>query len=142
MGEGKGTRSIEHDDVQSANDGGDVSNVDADCKLDPDIAEDECGYPTIFGSILMNQVAVDEDGWPTIFGSILNGDGEFEGVNVDSMECDEDLPSIQLINPNVRSRKLEVKRVAKAKLAEDVANGVAPPIKKRLKAKRQLRKRP
>ena len=58
MGEGKGTRSTEHDDVQSANDGGDVSNVDADCKLDPDIAVDECGFPTIFGSILMSQVAV------------------------------------------------------------------------------------
>ena len=119
----------------SANDGGDVSNVDADCKLDPDIAVDECGFPTIFGSILMNQVAVDEDGWPTIFGSILNGDGEFEGMNVDSMENDEEWPSIQPINPNVRARKLEVNAAAKAKLEKDVANGVAPPIKKRLKTK-------
>ena len=141
MGEGKGTRSIEHDDVQSANDGGDVSNVDADCKLDPDIAVDECGFPTIFGSILMSQVAVDEDGWPTIFGSILNGDGEFEGVNVDSMECDQGLPSIQRINPNVRSRKLEVIAAAKAKLEKDVANGVAPPIKKRLKTKQPAQKK-
>ena len=71
--------------------------------------------PTIFGSILMNQVAVDEDGYPTIFGSILKGDCEFEDVNVDSMECDEELPNIQPINPNVRSRKLEVNGVAKAK---------------------------
>ena len=139
MGEGKGTRSIEHDDVQSANDGGDVSNVDADCKLDPDIAVDECGYPTTFRSILMNQVAVDEDGYPTIFGSILKGDGEFEGVNVDSMECDEGLPSIQPINPNVRARKLEVNGIAKAKLEQDVANGVAPPIKKRLKGKQAVK---
>ena len=142
MGQGKGTRSIEHDDVQSANDGGDVSNVDADCKLDPDIAVDECGYPTMFGSILMSQVAVDEDGYPTIFGSIIKGDGEFEGVIVDSMECDgvqalddESLQSIQPINPNVRSRKLEVNGVAKAKLEEDVANGVVPPVKKKLKGK-------
>ena len=141
MGEGKGTRSIEHDDVQSANDGGDVSNVDADCKLDPDIAVDECGFPTIFGSILMSQVAVDEDGWPTIFGSILNGDGEFEGVNVDSMECDQGLPSIQPINPNVRARKLEVHAAAKAKLEKDVANGVAPPIKKRLTTKQPAQKK-
>ena len=138
MGESKGTRSIEHDDVQDANDGGDVSNVDVDCKVDPDIAVDECGYPTIFGSILMSQVAVDEDGYPTIFGSILKGDGEFEGVNVDSMECDEGLPSIQPINPNVRARKLEVNGVAKAKLEEDVANGVAPAIKKRLKSKKAV----
>ena len=96
--------------------------------------------PTIFGSILKSQVAVDEDGWPTIFESILNGDGEFEGVNVDSMECDEGLPSIQPINPNVRARKLEVNGVAKAKLEEDVANGVAPPIKKRLKSKQAVKK--
>ena len=114
--------------------------MDADCKLDPDIAVDECGYPTIFGSILMSQVAVDEDGYPTIFGSILKGDGEFEGVNVDSMECDEGLPSIQPINPNVRARKLEVNGVAKAKLEEDVANGVAPPVKKRLKSKQAPKK--
>ena len=139
-GKGKGTRSIEHDDVQSANDGGDVSNVDADCKLDPDIAVDECGYPTLFGSILMSQVAVDEDGYPTIFGSILKGDGEVEGVHVDSMECDEALPSIQPINPNVRARKLEVNGVAKAKQDEDVAKGVAPPIKKRMKSKQAVKK--
>ena len=135
MGEGKGTLSTEDDDVQSANDGGDVSNVDADCKLDPDIAVDECGYPTIIGSILMSQVAVDEDGYPTIFGSIFKGDGEFEDVNVDSMECDEGLPYIQPINPNVRARKLEVNGVATAKVEEDVANGVAPPIKKAVKKK-------
>ena len=141
MGEGKGTRSTEHDDVQSANDGGDVSNVDADCKLDPDIAVDECGYPTIFGSILMSQVAVGEDRYPTIFGSILKGDGELEDVNVDSMECDEGLPCIQPINPNVRARKLEVNGVAKAKVEEDVANGVAPPIKKAVK-KKTLKKKP
>ena len=140
-GKGKGTRSIEHDDVQSANDGGDVSNVDADCKLDPDIAVDECGYPTLFGSILMSQVAVDEDGYPTIFGSILKGDGEVEGVHVDSMECDEALPSIQPTNPNVRARKLEVNGVAKAKQDEDVAKGVAPPIKKRLKRKQAVKKK-
>ena len=137
--EGKGTRSTEHDDVQSANDGGDVSNVDADCKLDPAIAVDECGYPTIFDSILMSQVAVDEDGYPTIFGSILKGDGEFEDVNVDSMECDEDLLSIQPINPNVRARKLEVNGVPKAKAEEDVANGVAPPIKKNMNSKQAVK---
>ena len=141
MGECKGTRSIEHDDVQSANDGGDVSNVDDDCKLDPDIVVDECGYPTIFGSILMSQVAVGEDGYPTIFGSILKGDGEFEGVNVDSMDCDEGLPSIRPINPNVRARKLEVNKVAKAKLEQDVANGVAPSTKKRLKSKQAVKKK-
>ena len=76
---------------------------------------------------------MDEDGYPTIFGSILKGDGEVEGVHVDSMECDEALPSIQPLNPNVRARKLEVNGVAKAKQDEDVAKGVAPPIKKRLK---------
>ena len=120
MGEGKGTRSIEHDDVQSANDGGDVSNVDADCNFDPDIDVDGYGYPTIFGSILMSQVAVDEDGYPTIFGSILTGDDEFALPNIQAepdiqaMECDEDLPDIQAINPNVRARKVEVNGVAKA----------------------------
>ena len=45
MGEGK--RSTEHDDVQSANDGGDVSNVVADCKLEPDIAADEDGQVAV-----------------------------------------------------------------------------------------------
>ena len=86
MGEGKGTMGDSANDVQSANDGGDVSNVDADCKFDPDIEVDEYGYPTIFGSILMSQVAVDDDGYPTIFGSILKGGDEF------------DLPDIQAIN--------------------------------------------
>ena len=95
--------------------------------------------PTIFGSILMSQVAVDEDGYPTIFVSILSG--EVEGVDVDSMECDEGLPNIQPINPNVRARKLEVNDVAKAKKREDLANGVAPPNKKRSKGKQAIKKK-
>ena len=84
---------------------------------------------------------MDENGWPTIFGSIINGDGEFDGVNVDSMECDQGLPSLQPINPNVRARKLEVIAAAKAKLEQDVANGVAPPIKKSLKTKQPAQKK-
>ena len=84
---------------------------------------------------------MDEDGYQTIFGSIPKGDGEFEDVNVDSMECDEGVLSIQPINPNVRARKLEVNGVAKAKLEEDVANGVAPPTKKRLKSKEAVKKK-
>ena len=89
----------------------------------------------------MSQVPVGEDGYPTIFGSILRGDGEFEDVNVDSMECDEGLPRIQPINPNVRARKLEVNGGAKTKLEEDVANGVTPPIKKRMKSKQAAKKK-
>ena len=39
-----------------------------------------------------------------------------------------------------RARKLEVNGVAKAKQEEDVANGVAPPIKKRLNCKQTVKK--
>ena len=142
MDAGRRTRITEHDDVQSANDG---PNVDVDCKLDTEVDEDEWGYPTIFGSILMNQIALDKDGFPTIFGSILKGGDESGGVVVEmedaAMECDEDLPGIKPINPNVRARKLEVKGVAKAKQDEDVAKGVAPPIKKRLKRKQAVKKK-
>ena len=49
------------------------------------------------------------------------------------MDTDEDLPSIQPINPNVRSRKLANIGVAKAKAEEDVANGLSPPLKKAVK---------
>ena len=52
---------------------------------------------------------------------------------MDSMDCDEGLPSIQPINPNVRSRKLANIGVAKAKAEQDVANGLSPPLKKAVK---------
>ena len=57
-----------------------------------------------------------------------------------AMECDEELRGIKAINPNVRSRKLEVNEVAKAKQEEAKANGVAPPIKKRLSTKQPVKK--
>jgi hypothetical protein len=66
---------------------------------------------------LMSQVPVDEDGYPTIFGSVLKGDGDFE-ISTHSMECDDSM-----------------------KLEEDVANGVAPPIKQRLKGKQAVKKK-
>ena len=121
--------------VQKATDGG--------CKFDVDVEVDDDGYPTIFESILKDAVDVDEDGYPTIFGSILNGDDEFalpdiQAINEDepdiqAVECDHDLPEIQAINPNVRARKVAVKGVAKLLQEQDAANGVSPPLKKRLK---------
>ena len=140
MDAGRRTRITEHDDVQSANDG---PNVDVDCKLDTEVDVDECGYPTIFGSILMNQIALDKDGFPTIFGSILKGGDESGGVVVEmedaAMECDEDLPGIKPINPNVRARKLEVNGVAKARHEDDLAAGIAPAVKKRLNSKQPVK---
>ena len=149
MGKGKGvpTRSMEHEHVQSAIDDGDVQTgdvpdaidaegvpkVSGDCPLDPEVAVDKDGYPTIFGDIIMGEVAVDDNGYPTIFGDILMGEGK------EAMQEDDSLPSIRPINPNGRARKLQVQGVAKARLEEDLANGVAPTVKKRLKSKQQVK---
>lgn len=141
-GEGKGTMGDSANGVQKATDGG--------CKFDVDVEVDDDGYPTIFESILKDAVDVDEDGYPTIFGSILNGDDEFalpdiQAINEDepdiqAMECDHDLPEIQAINPNVRARKVAVNGVAKLLQEQDAANGVSPPLKKRLKTKQTVKK--
>ena len=114
------------------------SNASSSCcsSNDPDIDVDldQDGYPTIFDSILRSHVALDEDGYPTMFGSILKGD------SMDSMEeCDQCWPDIEPINPNIRSRKVQVNEVAKAKKAEAVANGVQPQIQKRLKRKQAVK---
>ena len=105
-----------------------VPQVSGDCHHDQEISVDENGYPTIFGSILSAEVAVDEDGYPIIFGAIIAGGNE-------AMQDDDSLPSIKPINPNGRARKLEVNAAAKALQEDDVANGVAPPVKKKMKGK-------
>ena len=50
------------------------------------------------------------------------------------------MPSIKPINPNVRARKLAVNAAAKALLEDDLAKGVAPTVKKRLKSKQPTKK--
>ena len=127
--------------------------------LDPEVGADEHGWPTLFGDIIMSEVPVDEYGYPTIFGDIIKGmeamqdddslpsmaEGKEAMQDDDSlpsmaegkeaMPDDDSLPSIKPINPNVRARKLEVNAAAKALEEEDLANGVAPTVKKRLKRK-------
>ena len=51
----------------------------------------------------------------------------------EAMQDDDSLPSIKPMNPNVKARKLEVNAAAKALLEDDLANGVEPTVKKRLK---------
>ena len=135
MGEGKGDPTMSQQlDVPDAIDAevGDCSldpEVSGDCPLDPEVGVDEDGYPTIFGDIIMSEAAVDEDGYPTIFVDIIMAEGK------EAMQDDDRFPSIKPINPNVRARKLEVNAAAQALLEEGLANGVAPPVKKRLKSK-------
>ena len=132
--------------------------------LDPEVVLDEHGWPTLFGDIIMSEVPVDEYGYPTIFGDIIEGmeamqdddslpsmaEGKEAMQDDDSlpsmaegkeaMQDDDSLPSIKPINPNVRARKLEVNAAAKALLEDDLAKGVAPTVKKRLKSKQPTKK--
>jgi len=132
--------------------------------LDPEVVLDEHGWPTLFGDIIMSEVHVDEYGYPTIFGDIIEGmeamqdddslpsmaEGKEAMQDDDSlpsmaegkeaMQDDDSLPSIKPINPNVRARKLEVNAAAKALLEDDLAKGVAPTVKKRLKSKQPTKK--
>ena len=126
MGQGKGhpTMSQLMGHVPDAIAAEGIPQVSGDCHHDQEISVDENGYPTIFGSILSAEVAVDEDGYPIFFGAIIAGGNE-------AMQDDDSLPSIKPINPNGRARKLEVNAAAKALQEDDVANGVAPPVKKK-----------
>ena len=125
MGEGKGDPTMSQQlDVPDA-----IDAEVGDCSLDPEVGVDEDGYPTIFDDILMSEAAVDEDGYPTIFVDIIMAEGK------EAMQDDDSFPSIKPININVRARKLEVNAAAQALLEEGLANGVAPPVKKRLKSK-------
>ena len=132
--------------------------------LDPEVVLDEHGWPTLFGDIIMSEVPVDEYGYPTIFGDIIEGmeamqdddslpsmtEGKEAKQDDDSlpsmaegkeaMHDDDSLPSIKPINPNVRARKLAVNAAAKALLEDDLAKGVAPTVKKRLKSKQPTKK--
>ena len=140
MGEGKGDTTMsqlvcQQWDVPDAMDDEGVPKVSGDGPLDPEVGVDEDGYPTIFGDIMMSEVALDEDGFPTIFSHIIMG----ESKECEDVQDDEMLPDIRPINPNVRARKLEVNAAAKAMLEEDLANGVAPTVKKRLKSKQSTK---
>jgi hypothetical protein len=116
--------------------------------LDPEVVLDEHGWPTLFGDIIMSEVPVDEYGYPTIFGDIIEGmeamqdDDSLPSMaeGKEAMQDDDSLPSIKPINPNVRARKLEVNAAAKALLEDDLAKGVAPTVKKRLKSKQPTKK--
>ena len=132
--------------------------------LDPEVVLDEHGWPTLFGAIIMSEVSVDEYGYPTIFGDIIEGmeamqdddslpsmaEGKEAKQDDDSlasmaevkeaMHDDDSLPSIKPINPNVRARKLAVNAAAKALLEDDLAKGVAPTVKNKLKSKQPTKK--
>ena len=117
--------------------------------LDPENGVDEHGWPTLFGDIIMSEVFVDEYGYPTIFGDIIEGmeamqdDDSLPSMveGKEAMQDDDSLPSIKPIDPNVRARKLAVNAAAKALQEDDLANGVAPTVKKGLKSKQPTKKR-
>ena len=101
------------------------------------IALDENGWPKIFGDIITEAVSLDANGWPTIFGDII-----MQADDLPDGDGGDDLPEIGAwcaINPNVRSRKLEVNATAQALQEEQKANGVAPTKKKRLQGKQSTK---
>ena len=105
--------------MHSAIDDGDVPTGDV-----PDAIDAE-GVPKVSGDCPLDpEVAVDKNGCATIFGDTLMGEGK------EAMQEDDSLQSIRPINPNGRARKLQVQGVAKARLEEDLANGVAPTVNK------------
>ena len=125
-----------------------------DCHLH-EVDFDTEGFPAIFGSILAEAKgsALDKEGFPTIFGSIMAEAkqakaetkeditvAEAKEAMAESKEDiavdDDNLPNIKPINPNVRSRKLQVTALAKALAKDGLAKGVAPTSKRRLKPKK------
>ena len=158
MGEGKGvpTRSMEHEHVQRATDDGDVQTgdvpdaidaegvpkVSGDCPLDPEVAVDENGYPTIVGDIIKGKGAMqDDDNLPSMAEAMQDDDSlPSMAEGNEAMHDDDSVLSIKPINPNVRSRKLEVNAAAKALLEDELANGVARTVRKRLRSKQPTKK--
>ena len=117
-----------------------------------EIEIDEDGFPAIFAQIINDyqtdvvggkngteSAAVSADTNAAAAGS-ADTNAAAAAAAAAVADVDADLPPIQPINPNVRSRKLEVQGVAQAIIEEELENGLTPAPKKRLNQKTKQNK--